>query len=477
MTSMTDQHRWISPMVKDFLSGPMQGKRLICLVDGEHYPPVVGSTVQALEREGGEVAALLFIGGTEKVENAAEELGHAAPGAAIYTGAETKEEALRQLPQALRESDGEVVVDLSDEPVVDYAARFRLISRTLARRVPYIGADFYLTPAPEERVLSKPSLSIIGTGKRVGKTAVGVSVGRLLEREGMDPVVVCMGRGGPPDPEYVNAREMKLDADALIEVARQGGHAASDYWEDALLSQVPTIGCRRCGGGMAGTPVASNVMEGARIAAESSHRFVVMEGSGATFAPVHTDRRIVIVGAAQPLENVLQYLGEYRIATSDLAIVTMCEEPMATPDKVRQLEEGILRIKPDIDLALSVFRPEPLGSVQNRRVFLATTAPKESMETIVQTLEEEHGCNVTGISTNLSNRPRLREELHSGLQDCDVLLTEIKAASIDVAAMAAKECGVEIVFLHNRLSQVGGNVDDLENSVVELCREAEGEHA
>jgi cyclic 2,3-diphosphoglycerate synthetase len=330
---------------------------------------------------------------------------------------------------------------------------------------------------PEEKLLTKPSLSIIGTGKRVGKTAVGVSVARLLNREGHDPVVVCMGRGGPPEPEYVNAHEMELTADTLIGVAREGGHAASDYWEDALLSQVPTVGCRRCGGGMGGTPVASNVVEGARIAEDSVHRFVVMEGSGATFAPVYTDRRIVIVGGAQPPENVLGYLGEYRISSADLAIITMCEEPMASPEKVRELEEGILKIKPEIDLALTVFRPEPLGSVQDKRVFLATTAPEASVETIVRSLEQKHGCEVSGVTTNLSNRPRLREELRTGLDGCDVLLTEIKAASIDVAAMVAKANDVEIIFLHNGLELVGGNVDDLESAVVNLCREAEGEHA
>ena len=471
---MTGEQQWLSPTIRELLSGPMQGYRLVCLVDGEHYPPVVGSTVQALEEEGGQVAALVFIGGTEKVENAAEELGYAAPNAAIYTGAETQEEALEQLQLALQETRGEVVVDLSDEPVVDYADRFRLISRTLAQRVPYVGADFILNPPPEEKVLTKPSLSIIATGKRVGKTAVGVSVARLLDREGIDPVVVCMGRGGPPEPEYVNAHEMKLDADTLIDVAREGGHAASDYWEDALLSQVPTVGCRRCGGGMAGTPVASNVMAGARVADQGDHHFVIMEGSGATFAPVYTDRRLVIVGGAQPIDNVLHYLGEFRLSTSDLAIVTMCEEPMASPEKVRQLEEGILDIKPDIDLALTVFRPEPLGSVEGKRVFLATTAPQESVETIVNSLEEDHGCDVTGVSTNLSNRPKLRKELHRGLQECDVLLTEIKAASIDVAAMGAKEEGVEIIFLHNGLELVGGNVDDLEKSILDLCQSAKG---
>ncbi|MFW6457241.1 MAG: cyclic 2,3-diphosphoglycerate synthetase [Planctomycetota bacterium] len=471
---MTVHATWLSPMIREFLAGPLHQKRLICLVDGEHYPPVVENTVKTLESEGGNVAALVFIGGTEKIENASEELAEAAPNAEIFTGAETREEALKQLPKAIRKSSGEAVVDLSDEPVVDYAARFRLMSHTLAERIPYVGADFYFRPAPEVSVLSKPSVAIIGTGKRVGKTAVGVSVSRLLARQGMDPVVVCMGRGGPPEPQYVNAHEMDLNADTLLSVAEGGGHAASDYWEDALLSQVPTVGCRRCGGGMAGTPVASNVMEGARIADESSHNFVIMEGSGATFAPVKTDRRVVLIGAAQPLENVLEYLGEYRLSISDLAIVTMCEEPMASPEKVQRLEEEICDIKPDIDIALTVFRPEPLGDIYGKGVFLATTAPEECIGTIVDSLETEHDCEITGVSTNLSNRPKLREDLAEGLGRSDVLLTEIKAASIDVAGLQAKKQGVDIVFLHNKLEMVGGNISDLDDSILKLCQAAKG---
>ena len=34
--------------------------------------------------------------------------------------------------------------------------------------------------------------------------------------------------------------------------SNKGVHAASDHWEDALMSRILTIGCRRCGGGMVG---------------------------------------------------------------------------------------------------------------------------------------------------------------------------------------------------------------------------------
>ena len=41
--------------------------------------------------------------------------------------------------------------------------------------------------------------------------------------------------------------------DELLVRARAGQHAASDYLEDAVLAGVPTVGARRCGGGLAGT--------------------------------------------------------------------------------------------------------------------------------------------------------------------------------------------------------------------------------
>jgi hypothetical protein len=69
-----------------------------------------------------------------------------------------------------------VVVDVSDEPVLGYQERFQLISVALSWGARYVGADFEFSPQPLARLSSKPSLAIIGTGKRVGKTAVsGIS--------------------------------------------------------------------------------------------------------------------------------------------------------------------------------------------------------------------------------------------------------------------------------------------------------------
>lgn len=447
----------------------IKDNKLICLVDGEHYPPVTKATIEEIEKIGGQVVGLVFLGGTEKVENAVKQLDVKGR-YKIYMDKKSTNLPLGTINTAIEETSPDLVIDLSDEPIIDYYDRFRIASILLQKGVKYLGADFIFTPPRNWDILKKPSLAIIGTGKRVGKTAVGVLISRLLKREGFDPVVVCMGRGGPPEPELVDASKLNLTPELLLEVSRKGGHAASDYWEDALLAKVTTVGCRRCGGGMAGNPFASNVLKGAQMTNELPQKLVIMEGSGATFPPVNTDKRIVIIGAGQPLDNVIRLLGEYRIIISDLAIVTMCEEPFANKEKLENLMNGIKNIKPEIMIALTVFRPEPLGNVKGKNCFVATTANKDALSSITNHLEEKYNCNVVGISNNLSNRSLLRKDLKKGLSSSEILLTEIKAASIDVAATTAKEKGCEIVFLHNTPVLIGGTIDNLDEAVLSLCR-------
>ncbi len=449
----------------DFVSN----RKILCLIDGEHYPPVTRAAMEEIEKMGGEIAGAVFIGGSEKVENASQLLG-GENGYKLFHQGKQGEPVFQLIERAVDETKPDLVMDLSDEPVVDYSGRFRIGSLLMRRGVTYGGADFLFTPPPAEVVLKKPSISVIGTGKRIGKTAVGVFISRLLKREGFDPVVVCMGRGGPPNPEIVDPSRVELTPDTLIEVARGGGHAASDYWEDALLGQVVTVGCRRCGGGMVGSPFISNVVKGAEITNRLPQGFVIMEGSGATLPPVRTGANIVLVGAGQPVENVIKYYGEYRISISGMAIVTMCEPPVAGTEKVEMIRKGIMDINPDIKIALTVFRPEPLGSIEDRDVFVATTAPVSINSQLKRSLEEGHSCRVTGISNRLSNRPGLRKDLKEGLKDANLLLTEIKAASIDVAASMAKEAGMDIVFLNNRLELTGGNIHNLEEAVLDIAQ-------
>ena len=193
--------------------------RAVALVDGEHYAPVVRDALRALPYEW--VGAIL-VGGTEKLRDGFD------IGVPLVDGF----------------GDAEVVVDLSDEPVLGPAERFRWISRALAAGIAYVGADFRFDP-PAFAPFELPSIAVIGTGKRVGKTAVTAHLARLLARE-HDVLVVAMGRGGPPEPELVEEPPSVAD---LVARSRDGRHAASDHLEVAALTGVTTIGCRRAGGG------------------------------------------------------------------------------------------------------------------------------------------------------------------------------------------------------------------------------------
>ncbi len=397
--------------------------RALVVIDGEHYAPVVRDALAALPYE---VAAVWLVGGTEKL------VGGEDYGAPLVS----------ELEAGIAEHEPEIVVDLSDEPVLGPRERFLVASRVLAHGVPYEGADFRFDP-PRFAPFSLPSLAVIGTGKRVGKTAVTGHVARLLARD-RDVVVVAMGRGGPPEPEVAEPRP---SLERLLELSREGRHAASDYLETAALAGVPTIGCRRCGGGLAGSPGESNVLEGAALAAERGVDLVVFDGSGAAIPPVEVGARVLVTSSAQPVEVATGYLNAYRILISDLVVVTGgADEPLL---------EAIAAVK-DVPVVPVELRPRPVEPVAGRRVAFFSTAPAAVHGTLAAHLAERHGAEVAHVSGNLARRDALRAELEQ--VDADVYLVEIKAAAIDVVAETALARGRELVFADNEL--VGHDLDE-----------------
>ncbi len=401
------------------------------VIDGEHYAPVVCDALAALPHE---VIAVWVAGGTEKL------VGGEDYGVPVAHGLEA----------GIAEHEPELVVDLSDEPVLGPRERFRVASRVLALGLPYAGPDFRFDP-PSFAPFPLPSLAIVGTGKRVGKTAVTGHVARLLSRD-REVVVVAMGRGGPLQPQLVEARPR---LDDLLELSRAGGHAASDYLETAALTGVTTIGCRRCGGGLAGSPGESNVLEGAALAAELEPELVIFDGSGAAIPPVEVDARVLVTSSAQPLEVATGYLNAYRILISDLVLVTGgADEPLL---------EAIAQVK-DVPVVPVELRPRPVEPVDGRRLAFFTTAPAAVHETLAAHLADRHGAEVVHVSGNLARREALREELDR--VDADTYLVEIKAAAIDVVAEAAVARGRELVFADNEL--VGEGMDQ---AVLELAPE------
>ncbi len=414
-----------------------------------------------------EVLAAVFIGGTEKIllDKDFHTLG-------IPVVVQPK--AIEGIKKALAEYSPDLVIDLSDEPVVGYRERMQIASHVLSHGASYAGADFEFKAPPFHNVVEKPSVSLIGTGKRVGKTAISAYFARELKQAGLRPVIVAMGRGGPREPEVIKG-EKALTPEYLLGISRQGKHAASDAYEDALMSRITTVACRRCGGGLAGAPFMSNVLLGAEVANQLSEEFVVFEGSGAALPPVKTDACILTVGANQPVEYIDGYFGTYRILLSDLVVFTMCEQPLADVAKRKVLCEAVERVKPGIDMIETVFRPVPLEPVEGKKVFFASTGPVEINEKIKDYLENEFRCEVVAISNSLANRRILLEDFKAAQGRFDLLLTELKAASVDVATKVGLDLGVKVVYCDNVPVTVNAE-DNLAQTMLDLARKAKEQY-
>jgi cyclic 2,3-diphosphoglycerate synthase len=414
--------------------------RAVALVDGEHYPPVVRDALAELPYD---FVAAVLVGGTEKLR-----------------GGETYGVPLAEnVESALEQYRPDVVVDLSDEPVLGPVERFALASRVLTHGVPYVGADFRLNP-PALEPFELPSIAVVGTGKRVGKTAVTGYVARKLSTASR-VVVVAMGRGGPPEPETIT---VPPTVEALVALSRAGRHAASDHLETAVLTGVETVGCRRCGGGLAGAVFVSNVLEGARVAAGLAPDLVVFDGSGAALPPVAADRTIVVVGGHQPPPVAAGYLNGYRLLLADLVVLTMAE----AGSRWEQTYDAVRAVVPsEIEVVATVLRPRPTKDVRGRTLAYFCTAPPSAGVVLAEHLAAEHGADVVHVSGNLADRAALTMELEN--IDADVFLVELKAAAVDVVAEAGLARGAEIVLAANDIVPLPG-YRDLDEIVLELSR-------
>ncbi len=339
--------------------------RALAIVDGEHYPDVIRAALDELPYE---FVAVRFVGGTEKLRGVPDY------GVPIVDGV----------------PDVDIAIDLTDE------RRWDVIADFLATGISVVGADFRFDPPPLHD-FELASISVIGTGKRVGKTALTAHIARLLARD-RDVVCVAMGRGGPSEPELLTTPPT---IDELVARSRAGQHAASDYLELAVLTGVPTIGCRRAGGGIAGAPFVSNVVEGARLAASLEPDVVIFDGSGAAIPPIASTVRILI--GREP----------FRERISDIV-----------------LDDLELRLEPT----------EPLGG----RVAVFTAGPAAT---------DHLDAEVVHVSYNLARRDLLHEELER--VDADTYLVELKAAAIDVVVEHALANGRHVVLAGNEVVSEG----------------------
>ncbi len=405
----------------------MQTSPVIALVDGEHHPSAVRDSLARLDRERG-VAAVIFCGGEEKVRREVLEdpLPHYGFALALDEGGPAA--ALERL--AAQRIAG-AVVDLADEPVLPAEAKLELAALALHLGLTYELPGTVLTPPPYTAVdFNGPKLAVIGTGKRTGKTAVAGHWAVLLRDSGVDPVIVSMGRGGPREPQLAHAGTSLED---LRAIAGHGLHAASDYLEDAAIAGVPTVGCRRVGGGLLGQPVESNVPEGAALAASLGPDAILFEGSGACIPPVVVDRTLCVVGAAP------HGLGTYHLRRSQLALAMRGDRELAAAITKRFCPALACELVPEPV-------EQPAGDARVA-LFSTSSAACAGVEPVV-------------VSSALARRGALEADLdRAAAERCDVYLVEIKAAAIDTVAARAEREGASVLFLRNRPVALDADLD------------------
>lgn len=221
---------------------------------------------------------------------------------------------------------------------------------------------------------------------------------------------------------------------------------------------------------MAGETFFSNVPEGAHVADGLGKELLVAEGSGAAIPPVHMDATILVVNAGKGVSYVRDFFGPYRLGRADLVVISSAEEPVATREDVVAIRAAISERRPELPVCATTFRPSPIEPVDGKRVFFATTAPAAIVPSLAAHLESATGCRVVGTSSNLSDRARLRADMAEKEGEFDTLLTELKAAAIDVVAAAGHDAGVPTVLCDNVPVTVDGcDLDGLLEDVAETA--------
>ena len=312
------------------------------------------------------------------------------------------------------------VVDLSDEPVLGPRRAASLgLARARARDCP-TSAPTSASTRRRYEAFPLPSLAVIGTGKRVGKTAVTAHLARLLARD-RDVVVVAMGRGGPREPELIEYAARRSTSSSRSRAP--GGTRRPTTSRSAALAGVPTIGCRRAGGGLRGRPFVSNVVEGARLAAgRGARRSSSSTGAAPRSRRSRSTARVLVVG---PGHDVDADLNAYRRLVSDLVVVGRLRASMA---------------RVPVDAAA------PARSAAARRAASRSSPPgPATRRTSTPTSSTSRGTS--------RDRDALRAEL--ARLDADTYLVELKAAAIDVVAEHALAHGRRVVLAANDVVAAG----------------------
>ena len=355
------------------------------------------------------------------------------------------------LEEAIAELAPDVVLDLSDEPVLGPPARFRLAARALALGVPYEGADFRLDPprfepirdAVDRRDRNREARRQDGRHRACGAASWRGSGASSSSRW------VAAGR-----PSRSSSRSRPTVAD-LLALSRAGPARCVRPPRDCRADRradgrLPTLRrrSRRC----------RRHLE-RRSPASASPRSSTPTSSCSTAAVPRCRRSPPIDASSSSARTrtpavATGYLNPYRALLADLVVVTMAESGVEHGELARAMAA---LTRPGVPVVRVVLRPRPLEDVRGRQRRVLRHGAGLAARQIAEHLERAYGADVVHVSGNLSDRAALRSELAE--LDCDVIVVEIKAAAIDVVAEEAARIGIPVVLAANDVLPLAGEPD------------------
>ena len=234
-------------------------------------------------------------------------------------------------------------------------------------------------------------------------------------------VVVAMGRGGPAEPELIETPPT-IDGSRRARASRSPCSVRPS--REAALAGVPTVGCRRAGGGLAGAPFSDNVLAGARLAAALDPDIVIFDGSGAAIPPVAADARILVVNGEH---DIRAGLNAYRVLVSGLVVDT------GGADRK--------------EIAAISTSPSLLPSCASRRWNRSPAAHRG--------VHDRPGADGRLDAEVVQSRATSRTVTRYGAEletvEAEDYLVELKAAAIDVVAETALARGATVVLAANEV--------------------------
>ena len=487
-----------------------QKKRAVVLVDGVHKSDNSINGIKELAvRHNFTPVRLVWIGGTEKMKDpetfSADFQGAFGTGVIFEGDLESgKADPVEGLHKALENRDVDIVVQLSGSPQVNRRLMNRFAQVAVGYQTKYIAGGTVFAEDTSSARISKPSVGLYATDKRVGKTAFGVYVAALMSgiRSTNTPwssISITHSRGGPPRPPVLSifnnpddgkaAADMELDElynrrfhpQVLERLLDFGLHGASDVYEDALIlseyltayekenpgAETPkmhVVGCRRAGAGYFHEFAVSNVELGLAAAEKASGDFIIHEGSGGEHPPVAVDGTLMLVPSDTDIELLEDFPG---MDTTDLIILAHCQDETASAERIEQVECVLASRARNAKILRTLFEPEVIGSssevhaaLKGKKVALFTTAPQIVEKRLENALERDYGVEVLKTSFTLARHHAMIAEIDELMKSAsppDVFLMEIKARGVEGAGYIRKTYGVPVLYVNNVPRQVDGN--------------------